>query len=122
MKIVNLGCRVVSHKFVAIGSGPKAITYGKCVGEDGGICHASKEKLWFSIQAFGVQKGSPIHASILYHMCVEMDRLKKKIFFQCREISTWQFCGGSPPDQTKRWRAILPSNTWIRERPYGLED
>ena len=60
-----MGFRIVSHKFVAIGSGPKAITYGKCVGEDGGICHASKEKLWFSLQAFGVRKGSPIHASII---------------------------------------------------------
>ena len=120
MKIGNLGFRIVSHKFVAIGSGPKAITYGNCVGEDGGICHASKEKLWFSIQAFGVQKGSPIHASIIDQK--RGNGFIDNILFQYREISTWQFCGGSPQDQTKRWRVILPSNTRTRERPCGLGD
>ena len=78
MKIGNLGFRIVSHKFVAIGSGPKAITYGKCVGEGGGICHASKQKLWWSMQAFGVPKGSPIHASIIYQKCG--NGLNEKIF------------------------------------------
>ena len=60
--------RIVSRKMVGLGSGPKAITYGKCVTKEGGICHASRDKLWSTMQPFAVPKGSPLHASIILYV------------------------------------------------------
>ena len=54
---------IITHKFVGIGCGHKAVTFLKCIGEKIGKCHRSKDAIWVNIQPFAVPKGSPLHAS-----------------------------------------------------------